>query len=319
MQINRLFEIVYLLIQKATPPAAGQAESSVPGQDKRRITASQLAAHFEVSKRTILRDIDALSAAGIPIYTTQGKGGGIFIHDHFVLNKAVVSEAEQKQILFGLQSMAATELAQADQVLGRLKSFFASSGKEWIAVDFSRWGHSAADNAKFETLKNAIIHEFAVSLNYLGPHGESKGLEVYPLKLSFKSKAWYLQSFCVTDNAYRVFKFTRISQLTALNTPFDSKNYQTPSLASVEEPALPNFVDVQVRVSPHAMYRVYDEFAEGDIMVNQDGTLSLRMPKAPWVCDYMLSYGLAVEVLAPQQLRDEMLGHIEKIKSKYAP
>ena len=67
------------------------------------------------------------------------------------------------------------------------------------------------------------------------------------------------------------------------------------------------------------MYRVYDEFAEGDITLNQDGTLTLRMPQAPWVCDYMLSYGLAVEVLAPQQLRDEMLGHIEKIKSKYAP
>ena len=73
--------------------------------------------------------------------------------------------------------------------MGRLRSFFANTGKEWVEVDFSRWGHSAADNAKFEMLKNAIISEFAVKFDYLSPYGESKGREVYPLKLTFKSKA----------------------------------------------------------------------------------------------------------------------------------
>ena len=92
MQINRLFEIVYILM------------------NKKHTTANELAAHFEVSKRTILRDIDTLTTAGIPIYTTQGKGGGVFIQDRFLLNKTFVSEAEQKQILFSLQSMSATEL-----------------------------------------------------------------------------------------------------------------------------------------------------------------------------------------------------------------
>ena len=124
MQINRLFEIVYLLM------------------NKKHVTAQELAAHFEVSRRTILRDIDTLTTAGIPIYTTQGKGGGIFIQDNFVLNKAFISENEQKQILFSLQSMSATELVETDQVLGRLRSFFASPNKEWIEVDFSRWGHN---------------------------------------------------------------------------------------------------------------------------------------------------------------------------------
>jgi len=102
MQINRLFEIVYILM------------------NKKQMTANELANHFEVSKRTILRDIDTLTTAGIPIYTTQGKGGGISIQDNFLLNKAFISEREQKQILCSLQSMSATGLIETNEILGRL-------------------------------------------------------------------------------------------------------------------------------------------------------------------------------------------------------
>ena len=301
MQINRLFEIVHLLM------------------NKKRVTANELASHFEVSKRTVLRDIDTLTTAGIPIYTTQGKGGGIFIQDNFVLNKTLVSEDEQKQILFSLQSMSATELIDTQQVLGRLRNFFASSNREWVEVDFSRWGHSAEDNTKFEILKNAIIHESAVSFDYLSPYGESKGREVYPLKLSFKSKAWYLQSFCLTENDYRVFKFTRISNMVALDKPFNSGDYEIPSMQSVEEPLAPDFVYVRIFISQNAKYRVYDEFAESDITVNSDNSLTLRTALGQWIYDYILSYGTAVEVLEPQYIRDELLIRIEKMKNKYSP
>ena len=301
MKMNRLFEIVYLLM------------------DKKRVTADELAAHFEVSKRTILRDIDTLTTAGIPIYTIPGKGGGIFIQDTFVLNKTLVSEAEQKQILFSLQSMSATELIKTDEVLGRLRSFFAGSSKEWIEVDFSRWGYSAADNAKFDMLKNAILNERAVSFDYLSPYGESKGQEVYPLKLSFKSKAWYLQSFSLTEHAYRIFKLTRINHMVALDQPFHSGDYEIPLIQSVEEPPARDFIHIRVLISQNAKYRIYDEFPESDISVNEDGSLTLRTAVGLWIYDYMLSYGTAIEVLEPQYMREELLSHIEKIKNKYAP
>jgi len=299
MQINRLFEIVYLLM------------------NKKQITANELAAHFEVSKRTILRDIDTLGAAGIPIYTTQGKGGGIFIQDNFLLNKTFVSADEQKQILFSLQSMAATGAIETDKVLGRLRSLFNNASKEWIEVDFSRWGHSEADNTKFEMLKNAIINESAVSFDYLSPYGESKGREVYPLKLSFKSKTWYLQSFCLTENDYRVFKFTRISNIAALDKSFNSGDYTIPSMQSVEEPISADQLDIRVFISQNAKYRIYDEFAEGDITTNKDGSFTLRMNQGLWIYDYILSYGTAIEVLEPQYIRNELLARIEKIKNKY--
>ena len=299
MQINRLFEIVYLLM------------------NKKHITANQLAAHFEVSKRTILRDIDTLTTAGIPIYTTQGKGGGIFIQDNFVLNKALVSKDEQKQILFSLQSMAATEHIETDQVLSRLQSFFASTNKEWIEVDFSRWGHSEADNTKFEMLKYAIINEMAVSFDYLSAYGESKGREVYPLKLSFKSKAWYLQSFCPMENDYRVFKFTRISDLQVLDKSFEGSHYEAQKIEPTQDSPEPQLIEVRLLISPHAKFRIYDEFPESVIAVNNDGSLTLRMTQGQWIYDYILSYGTAAEVLEPQYIRDEMLIRIQKIQDKY--
>ena len=281
------------------------------------MTSNELATHFEVSKRTILRDIDTLTTAGIPIYTTQGKGGGLFIQDKFMLNKAVISEDEQKQILFSLQSMSATGLVETDKVLGRLRGLFGNPSREWFEVDFSRWGHSKVDNKKFELLKNAIINEFAVSLDYLSPYGEIKGNEVYPLKLLFKSKAWYLQSFCVTDNDYRVFKFNRISNMAVLNKSFNGGDYEIPKIEQVEDNEC--VIYVKLLVSPNAKYRVYDEFAESDITVNEDGSFTLRMAQGQWIHDYILSYGTAVELLEPQHIRDEILVRLDKIKNKYLP
>lgn len=285
--------------------------------DQKRITANDLATHFEVSKRTILRDINTLSAAGVPIYTRQGKGGGICIHDHFVLNKAFISEDEKKQILFALQSMAATELLETDQTLGRLRNFFAGPKQDWIEVDFSRWGHSATDAAKFDTLKQAILSESAVSFDYLSPQGASKNREVFPLRMAFKSKAWYLVSFCTVRDEYRTFKFSRISNLTRLDKTFDNRAYVPPKIEPELPPAAHRYVAVTVRIAPEALYRLYDEFLEDDITPHGDGIFTLRMEQAPWIPDYVLSFGTALEVLAPAYLREEMRTHVEKIKNKY--
>ena len=106
MQINRLFEIVYILL------------------DKKTVTARELSEHFEVSKRTIYRDIEILSQAGIPIYTTKGKGGGISVLPEFVLNKSILSDREQNEILSALQSLNALNGSTADPVLNKLATLF---------------------------------------------------------------------------------------------------------------------------------------------------------------------------------------------------
>ena len=102
MQINRLFEIVYLLLEK------------------KQITAKELAEHCEVSTRTIYRDVETLSGAGIPIYMTKGKGGGISLLPEFVLNKTVITEAERADILSSLHAMHAVDLQEAGTALHKL-------------------------------------------------------------------------------------------------------------------------------------------------------------------------------------------------------
>ena len=300
MQINRLFEIVYLLM------------------NKKSMTANELAAHFEVSKRTILRDIDVLATAGIPVYTSQGKGGGISIHDKFMINKTVISENEQKQILFALQGMSATQHIETEGILSRLRSLFEKTDKDWIEVDFSRWGKSAADRAKFDSLKNAVINERSISFNYSSSYSETANRKAYPLKLVFKSKSWYMQAFCMLKNDYRTFKISRMRDVKMLAETFDGKAFQIPEIESTEYQSS-CLIDVALHFAPHAAYRVYDEFDERNIIKNEDGSLivAMSMPNDYWLYDYILSFGASLEVLEPQSVRDEIVRQAEKIKNKY--
>ena len=302
MRINRLFEIVYLLM------------------DKKSMTANELATHFEVSKRTILRDIDTLTTAGIPIYTTQGKGGGISILNRFVLNKTIISEGEQQQILFALQGMSATQHIETGSILSRLRSLFEKTDRDWIEVDFSRWGNnSAPDRAKFDSLKDAVINERAVSFAYSASSGETTDRKAYPLKLVFKSMSWYLQAFCLQKNDYRTFRISRMREVEMLAEPFDSKAFRP---SEIEESEYQSYalIDVKLYFEPQVAYRVYDEFDERYVTKNDDGSfvVTASLPNDYWLYEYILSFGAWIEVVEPQSVRDEIARQAENIKNKYA-
>ena len=301
MQISRLFEIVYLLL------------------DKKKITADELARRFEVSKRTILRDIDALAEAGIPIYTMRGKGGGIAIMDNYVLDKTVISSEEQAQILFALQSMSVTGHIDTENILSRLRRLFEKQYTDWIEVDLSRWGdgYTDTDKARFETLRESIISERVVTFSYSSSFGKISDRRVYPLKLIFKSRAWYLQSFCLDKNDYRLFKISRMRHVKIMEDVFDSKAFQAPKADPISySPS--SSVKITLKFSPQAAHRVYDDFDEQFVIENTDGSLtaSMTLPRE-WACDYVLSFGVHVEVIEPQSVRDEMMDRLNKIKNIY--
>ncbi|MGF7011021.1 putative DNA-binding transcriptional regulator YafY [Lachnospiraceae bacterium PF1-22] len=288
MQTGRLFEIIYLLL------------------DKKKMTATELAAHFEVSKRTILRDVETLSMAGIPIYTTQGKGGGISIMEGYVLNKTVLSEEEKKQILFALQGLLAVQTPDTKVVLDKLESLFGKTGKNWIEVDFSRWGSGDTDKYKFETLKSAILKNHAITFRYIGSEGKESERYIFPLKLIFKSKSWYLQGYCRKRGDYRTFKINRMLDIAETEDSFPDDKYSPPPL---ETPRMPsNSLSLLTLVfSPQSAYRVYDEFDEGCIHKNDDGSLrvSAYLPLDNWIYDYLRSYGNEVQIIEPESLREK--------------
>ncbi len=298
MQINRLFEIVYILLEKKS------------------VTAKDLAERFEVSVRTIYRDIDVLSSAGIPIYASQGKGGGIALMEHFILNKSVLTEAEQDEILFALQSLTATQNPETDTVLSKIKSIFNKNTSNWIEVDLSPWGSDRNQKCEFTILKNSILNREILEFEYYNAAGEKGKRRVEPVKLVFKVNAWYLKGFCLTKNAARTFKISRMANLYSTGEHFTARPAEADEtgLQSTQE-----WINIQLRIASNSTYRIYEEFSETDITKNQDGSfqISAMLPDNKWLISYLLSFGGDAEVLTPQHIRNRLKEQSEKIFGFY--
>ena len=230
MAKNRLFKILYLLLQN------------------RRMTAQELADRFEVSVRTIYRDVDALSAAGIPVYTSPGRGGGVSLMDHFVLDRTALSEEEQRQLLTALQSLPGSVRQDAGQVLSKLSGLFQRQEPDWIQVELSRWGSGEAGREKFDLLKGAIHSHSQIAFTYVSSYGRTTDRRVLPARLVFKGQAWYLQGYCLEKDDYRTFKITRMLDLQVLETPFDRLLYPPPIEGDGSAPPLSLFG--RLRFSP---------------------------------------------------------------------
>lgn len=298
MQISRLLEIVYLLMEKKS------------------ISAGELARHFGVSVKTIYRDIDALGQADIPVYTTQGKGGGIALMDRFVLQKSLLSKSEQEEVLSALQGLQAVGAPQVEGVLGKLKALFGAEDSGWIQVDFSDWSQRKQNELAF--IKEGILTRQALAFTYYGSSGEKTVRKVQPLQLWFKSKAWYLKAFCLKRQAIRLFKLTRMKDIRLAGERFDPPEEKDSPPLYATDPYKP-VVHLTMWIAASQAYRVYDEFEEDEITKNGDGsfTVSVFYPEDEWVYGLLLSYGCSVMVLDPPEVRDILRQKLKKTLTLY--
>lgn len=300
MQINRLFEIVYILL------------------DKKTITAKELSERFEVSVRTIYRDIDTLSGAGIPIYTSKGKGGGISLIENFVLNKSVLSEKEQKEILMSLQSINAMKFLDMEPVLNKLSTVFNKESESWIDVDFSQWGSNEIEKEKFNIFKTAILNTSIINFEYFSSYGEKTLRTIEPLKLVFKGQGWYLYGFCRVKHDFRIFKITRIKNLKLLNETF-KRDVPMDIWEDNDKSYRKNIITLVLKIDEKMAYRIYDEFDEEDIVKNSDGsfTATVNFPSGDWIYGYVLSYGNHAEVMHPTHMREIIRMKLKEALKKY--
>lgn len=298
MKENRYFQMVYLLLERGS------------------MTAPELAEHFEVSVRTIYRDIDILSAAGIPVYATQGKGGGISIQDNFVLKKSVLSEQEQTQILMALQGIRIVEDEDTRTLLSKLNGVFQKQNVNWLEIDFSSWTKSGAGKENFQKLQSAIFESRVVSFLYYNGRGEAARRVVEPLKLVFKSTDWYLYGYCSTRDDFRFFKLTRIRDLEITDDrytrPIPDKIFKEAEDFEMET------IRVTLLFDKSMSFRVYDKF-DDEVTETEDGSLLVEtvMPNNELLFSYILSCGDKVEVIHPQRVRDIISERAEKIADKY--
>ncbi len=297
MQINRMFEIIYLLL------------------DKKTVTAKELAQRFEVSPRTIYRDIEALSAAGIPVYMTKGKGGGISLLDNFVLSKAMLTDQERNDILLSLKAVRATRFTETDSVLQKLSGMFGGHDADWFEIDFSSWYHTEEEEALFHQLKSAILSKHVISFTYASGKGQRTQRKVEPLKLCFKAMDRYLYAYCTLRKDFRFFKLTRIRNCATLDEQFHRQLTQ-PVFEENEffpEPC----VTLKLRLSPEMAFRVYDEF---DSYVQEpDGSFIAQVshPAGDWLFPYISSFGSHCEVLEPLQAREFTKSELQKMLKHY--
>lgn len=302
MQVHRLFEIVYILL------------------DKKTVTAKEFSRRFEVSTRTIYRDVDTLSAAGIPIFTCKGKGGGISLLDTFVLNKSILTEQEQNEILLSLQSLRAVNFPDLDPVLEKMSAIFQKQGTSWIDADFSRWGSSRREQEHFQLFKTAILNKNPVTFDYFNTKGTKSRRTVEPVKLLFKGQGWYISGYCRTKKEFRLFKVNRIKNTEILGETFRREIPDIP----IDEPEYSadiknRMTTIVMNVEEEMAYRVYDEFEQESIQKNGNGsfTVTFVLPEDEWLYGYILSFGNYAEVLLPESMRDTMKRKLEESLKKY--
>ncbi|QNO15842.1 YafY family transcriptional regulator [Alkalicella caledoniensis] len=297
MQLNRLFETIYILL------------------NRKNVTAKELSEKFEVSIRTIYRDVETLSATGLPIYMSRGNGGGISLLPEFVLNKTILSDSEKNDILSALQSLNAVNASSTNNTLSKLSTVFGIDSLNWIEVDYSDW--SDTKKTVFETIKQATVNRTLLHFNYYNKNGDSSRRTVEPITLWFKDKTWYLKAFCLNKDDFRVFKLNRIQNIEGTNEHFEKKDF--PNISASKEVTIQS-TKIVIKVDSSQSYRVYDEFDEKDIVKNDDDTYTVTMNfvEDEWVYGYLLSFGNYAKVLEPPHIKDILVDRMKKSLENYS-
>lgn len=296
MRDSRLFRILYYVLEKG------------------KVTANELSEKFEVSVRTIYRDIDVISSAGIPIYATQGKSGGIEIADDFVLKKSLLSEKEQEQILVALKGLEGINKQYENELLTKLSAFFKIKNTNWIEVDFTNWQRGNEYDELFNDIKSAIINKNIIRFTYFSSNEKETSREVKPIRLLFKGWDWYVYTFCLLRNEFRYFKLSRIRDLKILDENFED-SYE--DVVLIKKMEYKDTVHVKLKFDRKVAFRVYDEM--GDIKEDEEGNLyaEIELPNDYNLYNYIFSFGESVEVLEPIEIRNNIRDMINKMSRIY--
>ncbi len=312
MKLNRLLSITTILL------------------NRRSVTAAALAERFGVSVRTIYRDIDDLSASGVPGVAMPGQGGGIAILEGYALSRAALSPEERDSLLLALKTLQVTRHPQAQAVLEKMGALFQSGGGcDWIAIDFSLWGSDPNASGKFDCLREAILREQVLEIEYLDAQNHPSRRRVEPLRLVFQFRSWYLWAYCALRQDYRSFRISRIRALRSLAEHFDReqrlleaerlRRQELQKQAAAQSAPPPGMAHLRLRFTAAALHRLYDDYDDAQIRETEDGfyELTLDFPEDEWVYGYLLSFGDALEVLSPPHIRDILRQRCENIAAQY--
>ncbi|WP_276356111.1 helix-turn-helix transcriptional regulator [Cohnella caldifontis] len=288
-----------------------------------RVSAAVLAKRFEVSLRTIYRDMEAINQAGIPIVSFAGSDGGYEIMEGYRLEKQVLSLEDFSSICTALRSVrSATDQSEIDRLIERIGALVpepsALEGQSLVDLDFKP---APNDKERFVPLHEAIKELKIVQFAYLDNKGSETERKVEPMGLFLKGYVWYMYGFCLNRTDIRVFRLSRISGLKILPQSFVRRDY---TLKDVERQFMEraDFAKVKavLRFRPEAETRVRDEFGYDRMTVNPDRTISLTASFSSMdrAVQKIMSFGGSVQVIEPQQLIRELKEQIRKMSGLYS-
>lgn len=300
MKIDRLIGILSILLQK----------------DK--ITSAELAEKFEVSRRTILRDIEALGMAGIPVVSEQGQGGGISIMEGYKIDRTLLSSEDMKAILTGLRSLdSVSGTRRYRQLMEKISADGSDSinADDHIIIDLSKWDRSLVSD-KIELIKTAIEHDLKIAFRYFSPNGESDRT-FEPYHLVFQWSNWYVWGYCTQRENYRMFKLSRMAGLTLTDEKRGSR--EVPEYVCDKLEHTEGEVEITVKFDDSVKWRIIDDYGADFLKYNENGEIvvTFTWSDLPAFYRYILSFDDKAEIIEPLEYRREFAELLKKMQKKY--
>ena len=299
MKIDRMIGILAILLQQE------------------KATAPYLAEKFEVSRRTISRDVEELCRAGIPLRTRQGANGGISIMEGYKIDSTLLTRSDMQAILEGLRSLDSDSGTSRYAQLMEKLSVGASSlvaGGQHMLIDLSAWSKSALA-PKIELFREAIENGNLVSFRYFSPKGESLRT-IEPYDLIFRWANWYIWGYCLERKDYRLFKLNRMTEIKAGNS-FVKRQAPLPDLSN--EKVFPPVCQVKALIAPEYRWRLVEDYGPDCFVTQADGRLlfTFDFTDEDSILSWILSFREGAELLEPSKLREKMAELGKKLYERY--
>ena len=285
-------------------------------QRNKTVTASYLAEKFEVSRRTILRDIEDICKAGIPLVTRQGKDGGISIMDGFALDTTVFTEQELSAIFTGLKSLdSVSDSSYSERLANKLGTDSAIMLSENMLIDLSSfYKESLAD--KIEGIKLAIKESRLVKFRYYYKKGETEKI-IEPYRIVFIWSNWYVFGYSPERNDFRMYKLLRAWDLAITEEKFEPRDIPEEK-KQFGRNMLDNYYITAI-YEPTEKYKLVEQYGPESFTVMKDGRLWARwgFTDTDWALQWFLSFRDKVEVVEPPEFKEELKSTLEKMLEKY--
>ena len=300
MKIDRLIGILSVLLQE------------------KKVTAPELAKIFEVSRRTINRDIEDLCKAGIPIFTSQGAGGGISIMDDYKMDRTILSSKDMQMIMAGLRSLDSVSGSHYYvQLMEKIKAGSSDfvSGNESILIDLSSWNKDSL-SPKIELIQDAIELGKTLTFQYYAPSGNTER-EIEPYFLIFKWSSWYVYGYCLLRNDFRMFKLNRMTDIAHVRTFEKKRDVPMPDLSN--EKVFPPKAKVKAVFEPSMKWHLIEEYGAESFTELPDGKLLFEHEYADdeGLLSWMLSLRDKVTVIEPESIREGLFRIATELTKKY--